>query len=162
MAISVGDTLPQANLLRIGANGPETVALADLVNDRRVVIFAVPGAFTPTCSNEHMPSFVQHAEAFTAKGIDAIICVSVNDPYVMDVWGDSTGASKAGVTLLADSRAEFTKTIGMEFSDPTAGLFDRSARYSMYVENGVVKAIKVEDAPSVCNISSGGAILEQI
>lgn len=162
MAISVGDKLPSAALCRIGDSGPESVELADFLENRKVVIFAVPGAFTPTCSEQHVPSFVRNATAFAEKGIDEIICVSVNDPFVMKAWGQATGADEAGVTMLGDPQSAFTKAIGLAFSAPPAGLFDRSARYSMYVDNGVVKALNQEDAPGVCGITSGDELLGQI
>ena len=162
MAISAGDKLPSATLCRIGDSGPECVELADILENRKVVVFAVPGAFTPTCSEQHVPSFVRNAAAFADKGIDEIICVSVNDPFVMKAWGQATGADEAGIAMLGDPQSEFTKAIGLAFSAPPAGLFDRSARYSMYVENGVVKALNQEDAPGVCGITSGDELLGQI
>ena len=162
MAISVGDRLPDASLCRLGSEGPESVELADLLKGRNVALFAVPGAYTPTCSNQHVPSFVKNADALRAKGVDEIICVSVNDPFVMKAWGEATGAEKAGISALGDSAAEFTKAIGMDFSAPPAGLYDRSARYSMYVVDGVVKALNKEDAPGVCGITSGDELLSQI
>ena len=162
MAISVGDRLPSATLCRIGDSGPECVELTDFLENRKVVMFAVPGAFTPTCSEQHVPSFVRNAAAFAAKGIEEIICVSVNDPFVMKAWGQSTGADEAGVTMLGDPQSALTKALGVEFSAPPAGLFDRSARYSMYVDNGVIKALNKEDSPGVCGITSGDELLGQI
>jgi peroxiredoxin len=125
MAISVGDTLPEATMTRIGDSGPETVALGDLTKGRKVVVFAVPGAFTPTCHSAHVPSFMRTKDAFLAKGVAEIICVSVNDPFVMKAWGEATGATEAGLTLLADAGSGFTTEIGMNFDAPPAGLVAR-------------------------------------
>jgi glutaredoxin/glutathione-dependent peroxiredoxin len=119
--IAEGDTLPEATLLRVGPNGPEQVALHDLLKGRRVILFAVPGAYTPTCDSAHMPSFVRTADQFREKGIDEIVCVSVNDAHVMRYWGQSTGATAAGLTLLADPDAAFTGALGLVFSNPPWG-----------------------------------------
>lgn len=160
MAISQGDALPEATLLRIGENGPETVELSTLAKGRKLVIFALPGAYTGTCTNAHVPSFIKTKDEFTAKGVDEIICIAVNDPFVMDAWHRHTGADKAGLTFLADSDASFTKAMGMEFSAPPAGLTDRSKRYAMVVEDGKITALKPEENPGVCVASCGDAVLE--
>lgn len=162
MAISVGDTLPEANLFRMGAEGPETVALSGLVKGRKVVIFGLPGAYTGTCSSAHVPSFIRTKGAFDAKGVDEIICVSVNDPFVMDAWGEATGAKAAGLTFLGDALSEFTKEIGMDFDAPPAGLVARSKRYAMVVEDGVVKVLNEEEGPGVCEVSAGETLLESV
>ncbi|WP_353473806.1 peroxiredoxin [Salipiger sp. H15] len=159
MALSAGDTLPEATLVKIGAAGPEQVALKDKVKGRTVVIFAVPGAYTPTCSSAHVPSFIRTKDGFDAKGVDEIICVSVNDPFVMKAWGEATGATEAGLTMLADPESAFTTAIGMEFSAPPAGLLQRSKRYAMLVEDGVVKLFHAEESPGTCEISGGEALL---
>ena len=161
MTVKVGDTLPDATLTAMGAGGPEPVSIADKVKGRKVVIFAVPGAFTGTCTEAHVPSFVRTADGFAAKGVDEIICVAVNDPFVMQAWGEQTGATAAGITMLGDADASFTKAMGMDFSAPPVGLIDRSKRYAMIVENGVVTAIGVEENPGVCEASAGEALLEQ-
>ena len=124
-----------------------------------MVLFAVPGAFTPTCHSAHVPSFVRTKDQFDAKGVDEIICVSVNDPFVMGQWGDATGATKAGITMLGDAEAAFTKAIGMEFSAPPAGLIDRSKRYAMVVEDGKVTLLHEEENPGACEVSAGEALL---
>lgn len=162
MAISIGDTLPDANLLRLGAEGPEAVSLNNLLKGRKVVIFAVPGAYTPTCSAAHVPSFMRTKAGFEAKGVDEIICVSVNDPFVMKAWGDATGANDAGLSMLADAGGEFTKAVGMGFDAVPAGLFARSKRYALYAEDGVVKVFQAEEAPGTCELSGGEALLENI
>ena len=160
--ISVGDTLPEATLLAIGAEGPAPVQLQDKVKGRKVVIFAVPGAFTPTCHAAHVPSFVRTKSDLEAKGVDEVICVSVNDPFVMDAWGDASGASEAGITMLADPLSEFTRDIGMQFDAPPVGLMGRSKRYAMVVEDGKVTLLNVEDDPGACDVSAGEAILEAL
>ena len=109
MSISTGDKLPDATLIKMGAEGPEAVNLADRLAGRKVVIFAVPGAFTPTCHSAHVPSFVRTKDQLADKGVDEIICVSVNDPFVMGTWGEVTGASAAGIIMLGDPEAELTK-----------------------------------------------------
>ncbi|MEX0350993.1 MAG: peroxiredoxin [Paracoccaceae bacterium] len=160
--ISVGDTLPDATMTRIGAEGPEAVAMSDKINGRKVVVFAVPGAYTPTCSSAHVPSFIRTKAGFDEKGVDEIICVSVNDPFVMSAWGEATGATEAGLTMLADAECAFTDAIGMRFDAPPAGLIARSKRYAMLVEDGKVVALHVEDNPGVCETSAGEALLEEM
>lgn len=162
MPISVGDTLPQATLLRMGENGPEQVVLSDLVEGKKVVIFGLPGAYTGTCSSAHVPSFIRNKAALDAKGVDAVICVSVNDPFVMKAWGEATGATAAGLHFVGDASAEFTKSIGLDFSAPPAGLYDRSKRYTLLAEDGVVKILNVEESPGVCELSAAETLLDQI
>ena len=159
MTISVGDKLPEANLMQMGANGPETVALSSLIKGRKVVLFGLPGAYTGTCTTAHVPSFMRTADQFAAKGVDAILCVSVNDPFVMGAWGDSTGATKAGIAMLGDADASLTKAMGLEFSAPPVGLIDRSKRYALYAEDGVVKVLHLEESPGVCEASGGESLL---
>ncbi len=160
--ISTGDTLPDATLTQMGAEGPEEVRISDKTNGRKVVIFAVPGAFTPTCHSAHVPSFMRTKDRFDAKGVDEIICVSVNDPFVMKAWGEATGATDAGLTMLADAASEFTKAIGMDFDAPPAGLIARSKRYAMLVEDGKVTALNLEESPGACEISAGEGLLDVI
>lgn len=162
MTISVGDTLPAASLLQMGAEGPAAVDLAARVKGRKVVIFALPGAYTGTCTTAHVPSFMRTKDQFAAKGVDEIICISVNDPFVMQAWGESTGATEAGLTFLADADASFTKAMGLTFSAPPAGLIDRSKRYALMAEDGVVKVLQAEENPGVCETSGGEALLEAI
>ncbi|SDX34150.1 peroxiredoxin [Roseicitreum antarcticum] len=162
MTISTGDKLPTATLIRMGADGPEQVALADLTTGRKVVIFAVPGAFTPTCSAKHVPSYVENKDALMAKGVEEIICVAVNDPFVMKAWGEATGATDAGLTLLADSSGEFTGALGLSFDAPPAGLIGRSKRYAMLVDDGVVKALNVEESPGAMEVSGADGILKAL
>ena len=159
MAISEGDKLPDATLLRLGEKGPESIPLAERVKGRKVVIFAVPGAFTPTCSMAHVPSFMRTKDQLAAKGVDEIICVSVNDPHVMRAWGEATGATAAGITMLADPDSSFTKAIGMDFDFPAAGLYGRTKRLAMLVDDGVVTVFHPELGAGVCETSSGEAML---
>ena len=162
MTIQPGDTLPDATLLRMGDKGPEGVSLADKLKGRKVVIFGLPGAFTGTCSTAHVPSFMRTRTAFADKGVDEVICIAVNDPFVMKAWDDSTGAGAAGVTMLGDAESSFTKAIGMDFTAPPVGLVNRSRRYSLYAEDGVVKVLNAEDNPGECEISAGETLLDQI
>lgn len=162
MRISTGDRLPSATLLQIGADGPEPVLLDDKVRGRKVVIFGLPGAFTGTCTAAHVPSFIRTKPQFDAKGVDEIICISVNDPHVMKAWGESTGATEAGLTFLGDADSSFTGAIGMQFDAPAAGYHKRSIRYAMLVEDGVVKVLNVEEGRGVCEMSSGETMLEQV
>lgn len=162
MTISMGDTLPDATLLTMGETGPEAVRMGDRLKGRKVVIFGLPGAYTGTCTSAHVPSFIRTKAAFDAKGVDEIICVSVNDPFVMAAWAKDTGATEAGLTFLGDAGAEFTKAIGMNWTAEPAGFYDRSRRYALYAEDGVVKVLNLEDGPGVCEVSAGEALLEQI
>ncbi|SDG80878.1 peroxiredoxin [Sulfitobacter delicatus] len=162
MTISQGDTLPDAKLVQMGADGPEPVQMADKVKGRKVVVFAVPGAFTPTCHSAHVPSFVRTKDQFDAKGVDEVICISCNDPFVMKAWGEATGAREAGITMLADASSEFTRAIGMDFDAAPAGLVARSKRYAMLVEDGKVTLWQPEESPGVCEVSGGEALLDNM
>lgn len=160
--ISTGDTLPDATLTQMGAEGPEEVRISDKTKGRKVVIFAVPGAYTGTCTTAHVPSFIRTKDQFDAKGVDEVICISVNDPFVMHAWGESTGATAAGLTMLGDATSEFTKALGMDFDAPPVGLIARSKRYAMLVEDGKVVALNLEENPGVCEVSAGEALLDAI
>jgi peroxiredoxin len=162
MTISVGDSLPDATLLRVGDDGPETVSMAEKLKGRKVVIFGLPGAYTGTCTSAHVPSFIRTKDDFDAKGVDEIICVSVNDPFVMASWAKDTGADAAGLTMLGDASAEFTKAIGMNWTAEPVGFFDRSRRYALYAQDGVVKVLNVEEGPGVCEVSAGETLLKAI
>jgi glutaredoxin/glutathione-dependent peroxiredoxin len=162
MAISVGDTLPEATLLTMGASGPEGVSLHAKLKGRSVVIFGLPGAYTGTCTTAHVPSFIRTKDAFAAKGVDEIICVSVNDPFVMGAWGASTGATDAGIAMMGDADAGLTKAMGVDFTAPPVGLFSRSKRYALHAVDGVVKVLHMEENPGVCETSGGEALLAAI
>ena len=161
MSISKGERLPDAKFVKMGSEGPETVELADLTKGRKIVLFGLPGAYTGPCSTIHLPSFIRTAKDFSDKGVDEIVCVAVNDPFVLKAWGESSGATEAGITLLGDAGAEFTKALGMEFTAPPIGLYDRSNRYAVVLDDGVITHANV-DEPGVCEISTGEKLLEQL
>lgn len=158
MAISVGDKLPDASFKVMTNDGPDTVTTADLFNGKKVVLFAVPGAFTPTCHAKHMPIFVDNIDALKAKGVDAVACVSVNDIFVLDAWAKDTGA-KGKITLLADGSADFTKAIGLVFDATELGMGLRSLRYAMVVDDGVVKVLNVARERGSLGETDAGSIL---
>lgn len=162
MAIAVGNQLPEATFTRMGENGPEKVTLTDLSKGRKIVLFGLPGAYTGTCSSAHVPSFMRTKADFDAKGVDEIICISVNDPFVMQAWGEATGAAQAGITMLADADGGYTKAVGMDFSNPAVGFQGRSKRYALYAEDGIVKVLHLEENPGVCDLSGGEAMLGAI
>jgi glutaredoxin/glutathione-dependent peroxiredoxin len=162
MTISVSDRLPDADFLVIGDKGPQPVSVQQIFEGRKVVLFGLPGAFTSTCNRLHVPGFIRAAPDFAAKGVDEIVCVSVNDPFVMQAWGASTGADAAGLRMLADPASEFTSAIGLTFDAPPAGFYGRSQRYSMLVEDRTVRVLNLEEARGVCEISSAETLLDQI
>lgn len=162
MTISIGNKLPDATLLQMGANGPEAVDLSAKTKGRKVVLFGLPGAYTGVCSTAHVPSFIRTRDALSAKGVDEVICVSVNDPFVMGAWGEATGATDAGIAMLGDAESEFTKALGLEFSAPPAGLIDRSKRYALVAEDGVVTVLQVEENAGECNISAGESVVDAL
>ena len=162
MAISQGDKLPDAVLRRMGDNGPEEITIDALTAGRKIVLFGLPGAFTPTCSSAHVPSFMRTKDAFLEKGIEEIICVSVNDVHIMRQWGEATGATAAGLSMWADPASEFTTAIGMNFDVEALGFYGRSSRYAMIVENGVVTQLNQETERGVCDISGGETLLESL
>ncbi|XSG81001.1 MAG: peroxiredoxin [Methyloligella sp. ZOD6] len=159
MTIAVGDRLPDATFMTIGDQGPEKKSSSEVFSGKTVVLFAVPGAFTPTCHLQHLPGFIENAEALKEKGADTIACVSVNDAFVLDAWSDVAGA-RGKVTFLADPDAEFTKAIGMDFDASAVGLGTRSKRYAMLVEDGVVKVLNIEPSPGEAEESTASKLLE--
>ena len=161
MTIKVGDKIPEATFMQMTDKGPAPVPAADLFKGKKVVLFALPGAFTPTCSAKHVPGFVENADALKAKGVDAIACVSVNDAFVMGAWGKD---QKVGdkVMMLADGNADFTKKLGLEMDASGFGMGIRSKRYSMVVEDGTVKAINVEPNPSTADVSGAENLLKSL
>lgn len=161
MAISVGERLPDADLSKMGADGPEVVSLSALLKGRKVVLFALPGAFTGPCSTVHLPSFIRTAAQFRARGVEDIYCLAVNDPFVLSAWDEATGAAKAGITLLGDADGSFTKGLGMDFTAPPIGLVGRSNRYALVLDDGVVTAAHI-DEPGVCDISTGESLLADL
>lgn len=158
MTIQVGDRLPAVNLKQLTADGIKDVSINELTGGRKVVLFAVPGAFTPTCSEKHLPGFVEQAEAIKAKGVDAILCVAVNDPFVVGAWEKARNVG-GKVRMLSDGNAEFTRALGLDFDGSAVGLGTRSKRYAMVVDDGTVKTLLVEDAPAQAEKSSAAAIL---
>lgn len=162
MTISVGDKLPGARLSQMGPEGAEAVDLAAKLAGRKVVIFGLPGAYTGTCTTSHVPSFMRVMDKLKAKGVDEVICVAVNDPFVMKAWGEATGAAAAGITFLADGDAGFTKAIGQEFSVPHLAFFDRSKRYALYAVDGVVTVLNQGQETNACEISGGEAMVAAI
>jgi len=161
MTIQVGDKLPEAKFRVMTAEGPQVKTTDDIFKGKKVALFAVPGAFTPTCNNLHIPSFLKNIDAFKAKGVNTIAVTGVNDAFVMDAWKKATGA-EGKIEFLADGNGEFAKGVGMDFDASGNGLGVRSKRYSMLVDNGVVKQFNVEDAPGKCDISGGDALLKQL
>ena len=158
MTIQVGDKLPAANLKRLTADGIKDVAVADLTRGKTVVLFAVPGAFTPTCSERHLPGFVEQADALKAKGVDTIACVAVNDPFVLGAWEKARNVG-GKVMMLSDGNGDFTRALGLEFDGSGFGLGKRSRRYAMVIDDGTVKTLLVEEVPSQAERSSASAIL---
>ena len=160
MTIKVGDKLPNITLSTMAEEGPKPISVEELCAGKKVVLFAVPGAFTPTCSNQHLPGFVSNSAALKEKGVDLVACISVNDPFVMAAWSKDRNAAE-GVLMLADGNAEFTSAIGLEMDVSGLGMGMRSQRYSMIIDNGVVSSLNVESGP-VLDVSSAETILEAL
>ncbi len=162
MTVAIGDTLPDASLIELGSEGPAAVSLSDAVGDGKTVIFGLPGAYTGTCSTAHVPSFIRNMDQLKEKGVSNVICVSVNDPFVMGAWSEATGANAAGIRMLGDAEGTFTDAIGMTFSAPPVGLINRSKRYTMLVEGGKVTHLNIEESPGVCELSAAETLLDQL
>ena len=160
MTIKVGDTIPAATLTIMGADGPQPITTDEIFSGKKVVLFAVPGAFTPTCSAKHLPGYVNQAGAIKAKGVDTIACLSVNDAFVMGAWGEGQGTDDK-VLMLADGSAAFTTALGTSLDLTERGLGVRSTRYSMIVEDGVVTSLNME-APGAFEVSSAETALDQL
>ena len=160
MTIKVGDRLPAATFRMMTPDGPAPKTTDDIFKGKKVVLFAVPGAFTPTCHKNHMPGFVKNADAIKGKGIDTIAVTSVNDVFVMDAWQKACGADK--LDFLADGNGEFAKAIDLTFDGSGNGLGTRSRRYSMLVDDGVVKQLNIEEAPGKVEVSGGDNLLKQL
>ena len=159
MAIKEGDKIPSGTVTMMTGEGPKPVSTDDLFKGKKVVVFAVPGAFTPTCSESHLPGFVQHFDEFRKRGID-VYCVSVNDPFVMQAWGKSQDVPD-GLQMLADGNADFTRALGLEMDASGYGMGVRSKRYALYAEDGVVKQLWVE-SPGEFKVSSAEHVLENL
>jgi len=160
MAIKAGDALPNVTLKEMGDGGPKDVNIQELTKGKKVVLFAVPGAFTPTCSMKHLPGFVDQAAALKAKGVDEIVCLSVNDAFVMGAWGKDQSAG-GKVRMLADGNGEFTKAVGLEMDGSGFGMGSRSKRYAMIIEDGKVKELLTEPGPGL-SASSAESVLGKL
>ena len=161
MTIKAGDKIPSIELKTMTSDGPDGITTDDLFNGKKVILFGLPGAFTPTCSAKHVPGYVQHADAIKAKGVDTIACISVNDAFVMGAWGRENNATGA-VRMMADGSAEFTKAVGMDLDLNAGGMGVRSKRYSMLIDDGVVKAVNVEEAPGGMEVSDAETMLKLV
>jgi peroxiredoxin len=159
MTIQIGDRIPDAQLTIASGDGPQPTTSGEFFSGRRVALFAVPGAFTPTCSARHLPSFVDKAGELKAKGVDEIACVSVNDPFVMSAWNERDGSEH--ITMLADGNGDFAEALGLTMDGSKFGMGKRSQRYSMVVNDGVVEQLNVE-APGEYRASSAETMLEQL
>ena len=159
MKISVGQKMPNSTLSYFGPDGVSQIELIDLLKGKKVVIFALPGAFTNTCSSKHLPGFIEKSARIKKEGVDEIICISVNDPFVMSKWGETTGAIDVGIKMLADPASDFTKSIGTESTVPPIGFFNRSKRCAFIVENQKIVYAYLDDASGVVTGSSAEAIL---
>src|SRR3712207_3438268 len=160
MTIQVGERLPQVTFRIMTPEGPVAKTTDDLFRGRKVVLVAVPGAFTPTCHGNHLPGYVRSVQEIRAKGVDAIAVTSVNDVFVMDAWARASGAD--GIEFLADGNGDFAKAVGLTLDRTSSGLGIRSQRYAMVVEDGVVQALNVEDTPSKAEVSGAESILRAL
>lgn len=161
MTLSIGDRIPDATLTTMTADGPKRVTTAELFGGKTVALFAVPGAFTPTCHRNHLPGYLEKAAEIKAKGVDAIMVTSTNDVFVMDAWSKATGSAGV-IEFLSDGNADFAKEIGLSMDGSGFGLGTRSQRYSMLVEDGVVKLLNVEEAAGKAEASGAAAMIDQL
>jgi len=161
MTIAVGDKIPEATFFITTQDGPGPLTTSELCDGKTVALFAVPGAFTPTCHAKHVPGFVAHADDLKAKGVDTIACVSVNDVFVMEQWAKASDANGA-IVFLADGSADFARAIGMDLDLSAHGLGIRSNRYAMLIKDGTVAALNIEDAPSSADKSSAAELLKAL
>ncbi len=161
MTIKVGDSMPDGAMVTMGAEGPQPVAAADFFAGKKVVLFGLPGAFTPTCSAKHLPSYVAQADALKAKGVDTIACMSVNDAFVMAAWGKDQGVGDK-VVMLGDAMGAYTASLGLELDLTARGLGVRCTRFSAVVEDGKVTALNIEENPGVMEVSGAETVLGQV
>jgi peroxiredoxin len=159
MAVQVGDSIPEATMKIMGEKGPQDITTADIFGGKKVVVFAVPGAFTPTCSAAHLPGFIANADKIKAAGVDSIVCISVNDAFVMDAWGKGQNAEE--LMMVADGNGDFTQAMGTVLDGSGFGLGTRSARYSLIAEDGKITALNLEQGGGF-EVSSAEAILEAL
>jgi peroxiredoxin len=160
MTIATGDRIPDVKVFTFGENGPEVTTSGEVLGTGKVVLFAVPGAFTPTCSDHHLPGFVLRTEELAAKGADKVVCVSVNDPFVMSAWGNDQKVGRS-VVMLADGNGEFTDAMGLRMDGSGFGLGSRSQRYAAIIEDGVVTWLGIEPGPGL-NVSSAEEVLANL
>ena len=160
MTISIGETLPDTTFMEMTANGPEPVTTASVFSGKTIALFAVPGAYTPTCSAKHLPGFLEQSDVLARKGVDEIVCTSVNDVFVMDAWGKSNEAGDK-IRMLADGNGSFAKALGLEMDASGFGMGARSQRYSMLVKDGVVTQLNVESGGAF-EVSSADYLLGQL
>ena len=164
MTIKVGDSIPASSFMWMGSDSEIDVRTStsdEIFKGKKVAVFGLPGAYTPVCSADHLPGFVKVAEALLAKGVDSIVCISINDPFVMDAWAKEQGVGDK-IQMLCDPTAAFTKAIGLELDLADFGLGIRSERYSMIVDDGVVNALNIEESILACGSSSADALLGQV
>ena len=160
MTIRVGDRMPEGKFMVMGEGGPESLTSDQLFSGKKVVLFSVPGAFTPTCSAKHLPGFIENSDALKGKGVDTIACLAVNDAFVMSAWGKSAGAD-GKVVMLADGNGEYARALGLEMDGTKFGMGTRSQRFSVIVNDGVVEQINIEP-PGQFGVSSAETALQQL
>ena len=160
MSVKAGDRLPQGSFIHMTAEGPAPITTDEIFKGKKVVLFSVPGAFTPTCSNKHLPGFVEQYEAFKAKGVDAVACMAVNDVFVLEAWAKTKGA-RDKVLMLADGNGDYARALGLEMDASKFGMGMRSKRFSMIVEDGLIKELNVE-APGEFKVSAAEATVCQL
>jgi peroxiredoxin len=160
MTVKSGDKIPDIEVRTLGPDGPQTLRTGEVLGKGKVVLFAVPGAFTPGCSKIHLPGYVANADELLGKGVDRIACIAVNDPWVMQAWGESQGVGDK-ILMLSDGNADFTKAMGLEFDGGGIGLGVRSQRYAAIVEDGVIASLEVESKPGV-DVSSCESMLTRL
>ena len=161
MSIQVGDKLPSIKLKRLTAEGMQDVDTGDVFVGKKVVLFAIPGAFTPACSNSHLPGYVSRADDIKAKGVNEIVCLAVNDPFVMKAWSDHYGATDK-VAMLPDGNAEFTRAIGLDFDGSGLGMATRAKRFSLVAEDGVVKSLDIEENAGQVTVSGADSCMTKL
>lgn len=161
MALSAGDTIPDVTLMTMGSDGPSPVQAGSVLGTGTVVLFGVPGAFTPACSDQHLPGFVALADQLKSKGVDTVACIAVNDAFVMDAWAEARGTGDA-ILMLADGNADFAKAAGLELDGSGFGLGTRFQRFAAIISDGTVREIGVEDAPTDVTVSSAESVLQKL
>jgi len=161
MKIKEGEQVPNSKVFVLSKDGPKEISMGEIVGQDKVILFGLPGAFTPTCSAKHLPGFINSMDEIKKKGIKRVICISINDPFVMDAWGKCHNVQEK-ITMLGDSRGEFTKSIGAELNLNARGLGIRSSRYTMLIESGFVKKIAEEETAGKCEITSAKNFVKKI